>query len=226
MISFPALFFALSSAALIAALAAIWSSLRVAFGGGRALVIDTARDLPDHAALVEEKNALLRAIKDLEYEHAVGKTSDADYQRLDAAYRARAKQVLVQLDRDVKPLYEQAEKLIAQHVASPEAAARPTTKAKKVARTIEASAAEPPREVETSSTSFDELIESIRAGRVVGVGELPEDLTDEQRAKVVTLLQEMLEKYARTKKDEEKPALVSAAETTDEPKPESTERGE
>lgn len=120
MVSFPALFFALSGAALIGALAAIWNSLRVALGGGERPRIATSRDLPDHAALVEEKNALLRAIKDLEYEHAVGKTSEADFQRLDAAYRARAKQVLSELDRDVRPLYEQAERLIDAHVAGVE----------------------------------------------------------------------------------------------------------
>jgi hypothetical protein len=131
LISFPALFFAFSSVALVAALVAIWNSLRIALGGGPTVVIETARDLPDHASLVEEKNALLRAIKDLEYEHAVGKTSDADFQRLDVAYRARAKQVLLQLDRDVKPLYEEAERLIAQRVGRPaEEAATPAAETK------------------------------------------------------------------------------------------------
>ncbi|UJR85937.1 hypothetical protein [Sandaracinus amylolyticus] len=212
MISFPALFFALSSVALIAALAAIWSSLRVAFGGGRALVIDTARDLPDHAALVEEKNALLRAIKDLEYEHAVGKTSDADYQRLDAAYRARAKQVLVQLDRDVKPLYEQAETLIAQHVGNPATATRPTTKAKKAARNIEASAAEPPRE-----PTVDEKIEAVRGGEIVGVEDVLEGLSDEKREKVAAFLKQAVENQLRAQGDEGSPT---------EKKTETTERDE
>lgn len=164
--SFPALFFALSSVALIAALAAIWNSLRVALGGGRALVLDTARDLPDHAALVEEKNSLLRAIKDLEYEHAVGKTSDADYQRLDTAYRARAKQVLAQLDRDVKPLYEQAERLIAERIGAPAASV-----------TIEEpSAPSPPAErAEDDAAWLDEIVDGIREGRIKTAEDLPQE---------------------------------------------------
>lgn len=113
MISLPGLFLALSGAAMVAALVALWNSVRGAFGGGPGVLVETARDLPDHAQLVEEKHSLLRAIKDLEYERAVGKIGDADFERLDTAYRARAKQVLSQLDRDVKPLYEEAERLIA-----------------------------------------------------------------------------------------------------------------
>ncbi len=116
MTSLALFLFACSSVALVAALVAIWNSLRFVEGGAP-LSIETTRDLPEHAALVDEKNSLLRAIKDLEYEHAVGKISDADFQRLDTAYRARAKQVLALLDRDVKPLYERAERMIAEHVA-------------------------------------------------------------------------------------------------------------
>lgn len=39
----------------------------------------------------EEKLAILRALKDLEYERAVGKISEADYATVLADYRARAK---------------------------------------------------------------------------------------------------------------------------------------
>lgn len=214
MISFPALFFAISSVALIAALAAIWSSLRVAFGGGPGVVIETARDLPDHAALVEEKNSLLRAIKDLEYEHAVGKISDADHQRLDAAYRARAKQVLAQLDRDVKPLYERAERLIADHVASGGAAA-PAGKKKKrreePAKAPEPAASEP---VAAAPSRAEALVEMIRSGEVSEMPELPSDLDDAERAKVVATLQQMLqklEKPARPRADAEPAAAEPAA---------------
>lgn len=199
MISYPALFFAISSVAAIAALVTIWNSLRVALGGGPGVVIETARDLPDHAALVEEKNSLLRAIKDLEYEHAVGKISDADHQRLDRAYRARAKQVLSQLDRDVKPLYEQAEKLVADHIAGggggSDAKARADASAadtlsEAVARAPEATTGHAP-------SAADAVIESIRAGQLVELPELPADLDDAERARVVGMLQLMLKKYEK-----------------------------
>lgn len=113
MSSFPALFLVVTGAALVLALAALFRSLRAAFGGEPGWWLDSTFDEPDPTALVEEKRALLRAIKDLEYERAMGKISEADYQRLDAAYRARAKQVLAELDRDRKPFEREAERLIA-----------------------------------------------------------------------------------------------------------------
>ena len=209
MISFPALFFAFSSVALIAALVAIWSSLRIAFGGGSGVVIETARDLPDHAALVEEKNSLLRAIKDLEYEHAVGKISDADHQRLDVAYRARAKQVLAQLDRDVKPLYEQAEKLLAEHVAGGGAA-----KGKKKRR-------EEPAKADAAPASAEDVVDMIRSGRISDASQVPElspDLDEAERARVVAMLQQMLqklEKPATKTADAEAPAEATGEERSE-----------
>lgn len=204
MISYPALFFAISSVAVIAALVAIWNSLRVALGGGPGVVIETARDLPDHAALVEEKNSLLRAIKDLEYEHAVGKISDADHHRLDRAYRARAKQVLAQLDRDVKPLYAQAEKLVAEHVArgglgggaaKTRADASAADAAPPEQTTREPEAASTSEAAERAPSAADAVIEMIRTGQLSEMPDLPADLDDAERARVVAMLQQMLKKY-------------------------------
>lgn len=160
--SFPAIFFALSSVALIFALVAMWNSLRAAFGGGPRLALETSRDLPDHAALNDEKASLLRAIKDLEYEHAVGKMGEADFQRLDAAYRARAKQVLAQLDRDVKPLYERAERLIAERISAEPIARTKTPKpAESDAISIDAGPGAPER-----ARSLDEIVAAIHAGEI------------------------------------------------------------
>jgi hypothetical protein len=117
--SLPGFFIALAGATLVMALATLWSSLRAAFGG---VVPVTSRaavnELPDQAALRDEKNSLLRAIRDLEYEHEVGKISDADFERLNRAYRARAKQVLELLDRDVTPYLDRARALLEGSVAS------------------------------------------------------------------------------------------------------------
>jgi hypothetical protein len=115
--SLPVLFLVLAGTALAFALVAIYRSMHAALGGDPDRMPETARDLPGRAALVEEKNLLLRAIKDLEYERAVGKIGDADFQRFNAAYRARAKQLLAELDRDVRPFYEEAERLIEAHLA-------------------------------------------------------------------------------------------------------------
>lgn len=121
--SLPPLFIAFASITLLLALIALWNSFRVALGsvmsgdaGSHGLT--GSDDLPDRAALLDEKKSLLRAIKDLEYEHAVGKTSAEDFKRLDLAYRVRAKEVLALLDRDLLPYQEKAEALLAAGSAS------------------------------------------------------------------------------------------------------------
>lgn len=97
----PGFFIALSGATLVLALAALFRSLRAAFGdddeGESAMAVDGA----ERGSLLEEKKSLLRALKDLEYEHGVGKIDDADFERLNQAYRARARQVLARLDDDL-----------------------------------------------------------------------------------------------------------------------------
>ena len=48
--------------------------------------------------LLRDKRILLKAIKELEFDHAMGKLSDADFRDLPARYRARAVAVLRRLD--------------------------------------------------------------------------------------------------------------------------------
>ncbi|MFO0712870.1 MAG: hypothetical protein U0353_23655 [Sandaracinus sp.] len=110
----PIFFIVLASVALLLALVALWSSLRYALAAanGATESLDSA-ELPDRAALIDEKKSLLRAIKDLEYEHAVGKISPEDYQRLDGAYRRRAKEVIGLLEQDLAPYQARAEALLA-----------------------------------------------------------------------------------------------------------------
>lgn len=141
-VQLPVVFLVLASSALLAALVALWSSLRAAFGGGPQPALVGAADLPDRAALEDEKKALLRAIKDLEYEHAVGKISDEDHTRLDRAYRARAKEVLALLDRDVLPFRARAEALLAGEAEAPKKAEKPKKKKKSEPKPDEAPKAE------------------------------------------------------------------------------------
>jgi|GEM_PF-3439939 len=48
--------------------------------------------------LERDKQALLKALKELEFDHQMGKVSDADFKDLSANYRARAVRVMRQLD--------------------------------------------------------------------------------------------------------------------------------
>jgi len=106
----PAFFIGLSSVMILLGLAALWQSLRSVLAGGAAVGLDTGPGLPERAALQSEKRTLLRAIKDIQFEREMGKLSDEDFERLDKAYRARAKRVLALLDQDLEPYLVRAER--------------------------------------------------------------------------------------------------------------------
>ncbi len=77
--------------------------------------------------LEREKTALLKALKELEFDYQMGKISDADYKEIGANYRARAVRVMRQLDlnageTDYRTLVERdlANRLKTKGVAVPE----------------------------------------------------------------------------------------------------------
>ncbi|MFO0611325.1 MAG: hypothetical protein U0414_01965 [Polyangiaceae bacterium] len=87
----------LVTAVFCAVIALFWSSLRTLLG-------ETVLQSADAFAIGapggedEQKRAVLRALKDLEFERSVGKISEADYRALVVKLRARAKDLLRQLD--------------------------------------------------------------------------------------------------------------------------------
>lgn len=134
-ISAPGYFIGVASVLAVLALLAMYQSFRGVFGH-RGVTTGLRASLPERAALLDEKNALLRAIKDIAFEHEVGKLSDADFQRLDRSYRLRAKEVLRKLDEDLAPFIARAEELVAGALepAPEEREAAPPKKAKKRAK--------------------------------------------------------------------------------------------
>ena len=70
----------------------------------------------DVDALEEEKRRLLRALKDLEGEHEIGKIDDADYEEIVARYRAEAKLVMRKMDGEVAPFREEAERIAREYL--------------------------------------------------------------------------------------------------------------
>lgn len=128
-VSWPAFFMALASTALLLALAAMYQSFRGVFGD-RSDDAASVAVLPERAALLDEKNALLRAIKDIAFEHQVGKLSDQEFERLDRAYRLRAKAVLRKLDEDLAPYFAEAERILDGALAAKDAEAEPKQRKK------------------------------------------------------------------------------------------------
>lgn len=70
------------------------------------------------ASLLEEKNALLRTLEELAFDRDVGKLSEPDYASLEAKTRARAKDVLRELDAELGTFRADAEKLVRERLAA------------------------------------------------------------------------------------------------------------
>ncbi len=108
----PFLFIALSALALLAAISFLWGSLRGLFGGEHELYVEQSAAVRSRMELLDEKEAVLKSLKDLEFEREVGKLSEEDFARLDAEFRRRAKRILRALEDDLKQHREQAHELL------------------------------------------------------------------------------------------------------------------
>ncbi|MFS8066357.1 MAG: zinc-ribbon domain-containing protein [Byssovorax sp.] len=101
----------LAGGALIGVIAIFWASVRTLLG-------ETPLSGADAYALAaprseeEQKRAVLRALKDLEFERSVGKISEEDYVELVARYRGEAKRLLRRLDEEAQPRRERVEALV------------------------------------------------------------------------------------------------------------------
>jgi ribosomal protein L40E len=83
------------------------------------------------AALEREKTLVLRSIKDLEFDHAMGKVSDKDFSEMSTRLRARAAGLIQQLDAGTsyrQAIQSEIEKRVGGRTLSgaPETAAAPT----------------------------------------------------------------------------------------------------
>jgi hypothetical protein len=95
----------------------IWSSLQ-GLSGDAPLTLEEALSLGAPSAEEEQKRAVLRALKDLEYERAVGKINDTDYETLAEHYRNEAKRLLRAVDADLGPERDRAEQILAERLAA------------------------------------------------------------------------------------------------------------
>lgn len=105
----------LLGAMLVAVITLFWNSIRTLLGetplsGADAYAIAAPR------AEEEQKQAVLRALKDLEFERSVGKISDEDYAVLVAKYRGEAKRLLRAIEEEARPRRESVEWLVHQRL--------------------------------------------------------------------------------------------------------------
>lgn len=107
---------AMATAFLLLLITLAWHSVQ-SLTGEADLTLDEALGLGAPTAEEERKRAVLRALKDLEYERSVGKISEEDYVALRARYRHEAKLLLRRLDDALAPSRARAEALLEKRLA-------------------------------------------------------------------------------------------------------------
>src|SRR4051812_27865342 len=111
----------LAAGALLAVIALLWSSVQ-ALAGESELSFEEAFSMGARSAEEEQKRAVLRALKDLEYERSVGKISAEDYQEYSERYRAEAKRLIRDLDENLAEAREQVLRELERRLAKAEQA--------------------------------------------------------------------------------------------------------
>jgi hypothetical protein len=106
----------LAAAALLLVISLLWSSVQ-ALAGETELTFEEAFSLGARSAEEEQKRAVLRALKDLEYERSVGKISEDDYHEYSARYRAEAKRLIQTLDENLAEGRKQVERELERRLA-------------------------------------------------------------------------------------------------------------
>ncbi|HEY3500990.1 MAG TPA: hypothetical protein VGK73_40130 [Polyangiaceae bacterium] len=106
-----------ASGALLGVVALLWASVQ-SLTGESPITLEEALGLGAPSVEEEQKRAVLRALKDLEFERSVGKISEEDYAELSARYREDAKRLMQALDQSSEPARARVDKLVAERVAS------------------------------------------------------------------------------------------------------------
>jgi len=135
----------LSGGALLLVIWLLWSSVQ-ALTGGSELTFEEAFSMGARSAEEEQKRAVLRALKDLEYERSVGKISDDDYQEYATRYRAEAKRLIQGLEENLSDGRKQVEAELARRASKKAGEAKP-----KVARESDSNGDSPPESGESDA---------------------------------------------------------------------------
>lgn len=108
----------LGAGALLGSISLLWASLRFLTGDAALGPELEALDATTHGvdALALRKKMLLRALKDLENERALGKLEAADYEQIASTYRVELKELLKRIDASLEPFREKAERLARDHL--------------------------------------------------------------------------------------------------------------
>jgi len=129
----------IAGGALLGTIALLWGSVQ-ALTGESSITLEEALSLGAPSAEEEQKRAVLRALKDLEFERGVGKISEEDYAELSARYRADARRLILAVDEGHAKERAEVERQLA-------------IRLKQAEEEAEAKKAEPPASAATTSES-------------------------------------------------------------------------
>ncbi len=107
----PMAILVLAAGVLLGVIGLFWASLRILSGDAALPPELEALDASAHAvdALASRKKMLLRALKDLDNERALGKLEEEDHEQLSLTYRGELKDVLARIDATLQPHRKKAE---------------------------------------------------------------------------------------------------------------------
>jgi hypothetical protein len=174
---------ALAAGALVAVIAIFWASIRTLVGE-TALSGADAYALGAPRAEEEQKRAVLRALKDLEFERSVGKISDEDYQELVAKYRAEGKRLIRVLDEEAQPRRQKVEALVVERLARAGLVDETADKAKPEQPAKAKAAEEPKPEKDTCASCGTKNDADAVFCKKCGARQAPEDDEDESDEQV------------------------------------------
>lgn len=106
----PGVFLLAAAYVLCLLLALLWVSIQQLDERSN-MSVEDALHLAQPTAAEEQKRAILRSLKDLEYELSVGKISREDFTTLSAQYRERAKELISAADESLAEWRREAEQL-------------------------------------------------------------------------------------------------------------------
>lgn len=107
-VGLPPALLVLAGGALCLVISLVWASLE-RLGGSADLTLDEAMALAAPTVAEEQKRAVLRTLKDLEYELSVGKITQSDFDAASAHFRAEAKRLIAEADSSLGARLERAE---------------------------------------------------------------------------------------------------------------------
>jgi hypothetical protein len=146
----------IAGGALVGVIALLWSSVQ-SLTGESPLTLEEALSLGAPSAEEEQKRAVLRALKDLEFERSVGKITEEDYAELSNRYRAEARRLMHLLDAGGEKERAAIEQILAERLA-----AKGSMPEKKKSADDGAASAAPPAET-SSAPESEKPVESSKS---------------------------------------------------------------